>query len=265
MTQQNPASEKRYAMPVGTSSLIELSRFIFEERDTTCMKCKSGYKSVAPKSINGVVYQVPLICPCVPYVASQDKDGNFVMVYKGVRELWPGKKRPEQYIQNDMQRTVEFDRAKKNLSEVRSQAKAHDGVTAGKYTLGVFTSAEQGLLGKDMVKALTPKFSHPGEAQDPNDVKEFVQHKTVRRVAMRNKEGHIIMVDDATALNMRKKGIAVPERPVETVEKSAPEAKGKEAQASVDGQPVAPVTGVAVKRGRGRPAGSKNKPKPPKE
>lgn len=250
---ENTSTEKKYAIPVGTGSLIEMSKFLFEERYSGCVnKCRSGYKSIAPKNVNGTIYQVPIICTCVPYVASQDKDGNYVVVYRGNRELWPGKKRPEQYIQNDMQRSAEFERAKDTLASARSQSKAHDGVSAGKYTLGVLSPSEQRELGAELVKSLKPRFETPGEAQEHSDLKSLVQNQATRRVAMRNKEGNIIMVDDATANNMKRKGIAVPERP------AAPEAKTAPASTQTQAPASAP-------KKRGRPPGAKNKPKASKE
>ena len=238
--------EIRYAIPVGTSELKELSKFLFDLRDNSCTQCKTGYKSVLPKFIGGKVHQIPVVCTCIPYIVGEDKDSNLVVVYKGARELWPNKKRPEQYIQNDLVRKAEFERAKNGMKEARGQSRAHDGVQSGKYTLGSLSPAEREELGKDVVKSLAPKFVGEVETEATAESKKFLTQRVVRNVAMRNSEGHIIMVDNETALNMQRKNIAIPVRPENVAPPAAP--------------PAAPET-PEVRRGRGRPVGSKNKPK----
>jgi hypothetical protein len=239
--------ERKYAIPVGTSNLIEFSKFLVDLRDPNCDKCRTGYKSVIPKFVGGKVHQIPVMCTCVPYIASMDKDGNMTVVFKGLRELWPGKKRPEQYVQNDMIRKAEFDRAKENLKSAHDGARAHNNVQSGKYTLGPLSPAERSELGKDLVKSLVPKFDGKDPAdldKAPSTPAQFIRDNITRKVSMRNSEGHIIVVDNATALNMMKKNIAVPERPGEAPEGAPP-----------------PPPSPGRKR-RGRPTGSTNKPKP---
>jgi len=266
--------ERKYGIPVGTSNVFEISKFLVELRDTSCPGCKTGYKSVANKVIDGKSFPVPVFCTCVPYITSEDKDGNLVVVYKGARELWPGRKRPEQYIQNDLQRQLEFSRAKQNLSDARGQSKAHDGVTQGKYVLGTLSTAEKQELGAELVKSLQPKFMKEGEPSEVVGVKAFVKTQATRNVPMRNKEGHIIMVDNAMANHMQAHGLAVPERPEEkpatAPAAAAPPAVSKSVQKRVKAQaapaPVsAPVAVAPAAKKKGRPLGSKNKPKTPKE
>jgi hypothetical protein len=269
----------KYAIPVGTGVMLEFSKFMLELRDNSCTACRTGYKSVATKVIQTKSYQVPVMCVCVPYIASEDKDGNLVVVYKGFRELWPSRKRPEQYIQNDIQRKLELERAKQNMANARGQSRAHDGVTPNKYTLGVIPASERQALGAELAKSLQPTFMKEGETPEVKSAKDFVSHQLTRKVPMRNTEGHIIMVDDATALNMKSKGLATPERPAEnpeladTPKVSKSVAKRVKAQKTnqeipigTDGNlPVMDSSNAPVKRGRGRPKGSKNLPKPVKE
>jgi hypothetical protein len=244
---QVPAA--KYAMPVGTGNLVEFSRFMLDLRDASCPHCRTGFKSITPKFIEGKVYQIPIMCTCVPYIANIDKDNNLIVVFKGVRELWPGKKRPEQYIQNDLVRRSEFDNAKANLEKARGQAKAHDGVKAGKYVLGPITASERAELGAEVSKSLIPKFESAEGAKPTTktEPQKFLD-KVTRKVAMRNSEGHLIVVDNDTALHMMEKSLATPERPESPEAPKLPSAPPK-------------ASAAAPRKGRGRPAGSKNKAK----
>lgn len=274
-----PPQEEKYAIPVGTGDLIEFSKFLIGQRDEACHSCKNGYKSIISKSIGTKVFQVPVICTCVPYVQSQDKDNNLVVVYKGVRELWPSAKRPEVYIQNDLVRKAEFESAKEKIQNARHTAKAHDGVKSGKYTLGVLSASERKELGNDLVKSLAPKFDADKAPAESNETTKFLDKEVIRKVAMRNREGNLIVVDNATALQMMKNKSAVPERPGDGPEINKPAKKTskkggkKDKPVETKKNRVAPSTPVVppvktseippapIKRGRGRPAGSKNKPK----
>jgi hypothetical protein len=92
------------AIPVGTGTTYSYDKFMWDKRDLNCNQCKNGMKSMVTKRINDKVYNIPVVCTCVPYAQSEDADGVQVVVYKGRRERWVKGKRPEIYISDEQVR-----------------------------------------------------------------------------------------------------------------------------------------------------------------
>jgi hypothetical protein len=92
----------KFAIPVGTSTILSWDRFLWDQRDINCGQCKNGFKSTLPKKVQDKIYQVSVICTCVPYYQLQEADGSGVVVYKGRRERWIKGKRQESDIQAEM-------------------------------------------------------------------------------------------------------------------------------------------------------------------
>lgn len=249
-------TERRYAIPVGTGNVIEFDKFLFDERDKTCKNCKNGFKSAVTKMIGTQNMTIPIICVCVPYIQSEDKEGNKVVNFKGFRELWPDGQRPEAYTQKELKVKTLSDVAKAKLNRVRNSNTAHDGVQKGKYTIGkkLVTTKNAAELEKSMETA------RPASSVKPIQKDEFDKffEGNKRKAAFRNKEGNIVVVDAGTAAKMMKAGVLFDPNPV-----PAPvEAPVAEVPA---GNTAAPAKAPAVRTGvRGRPKGSKNKPKAPK-
>ena len=265
------SAERKYAIPVGTGSIIEFDKFLFEHRDKACNKCKNGFKSAAQKTIGTQTFTIPIICVCVPYIQSEDKEGNKVVSYKGFRELWPDGERPEAYIQKELKIKALSDTAKAKLNHVRNSNTAHEGVQKGKYTIGkkLVVTKNAAELEKSM------EVSKPASSVKPIQKDEFDKffEGNKRKAAFRNKEGNIVVVDNNTALKMMKAGVLFDPNPVPTPEpqsNNTPSDNVPNGNAPKDGAsstntpsvntPAKEGEGVA-KRGRGRPKGAKNKAK----
>lgn len=249
--------ENKYAIPVGTGNIIELDKFLFDERDKSCNKCKNGYKSAAQKTIGTQIYTIPIICICVPYVQSEDKDGNRVVSFKGFREMWPDGERPEAYIQKELQTKNVADVMKRKINKVRNSNTAHDNVQKGKYVIGkkLVTSKSA----QELEKAV--ETSRPANGVKPIKKDEFDKffEGNKRKAAFRNKEGNIVVVDNATAMKMMKAGILFDPNPAPAPAEAVGEPQGGEAGGTPSAPASTPAPG-APKR-KGRPKGSKNKPK----
>lgn len=85
------------AIPVGSNTIFAYDKFMWDSRDINCTACKNGMKSMITKRINDKIYNVPVVCTCVPYIESADTDGVSIVVFKGRRERWVKGKRPESY------------------------------------------------------------------------------------------------------------------------------------------------------------------------
>jgi len=257
--EKDKSTERKYAIPVGTGSVIEFDKFLFDHRDKSCKNCKNGLKSAVQKMIGTQTFTIPIICTCVPYIQSEDKDGNKVVNYKGFRELWTDGERPEAYIQKEIQVKALSDTAKGKLKRVRNSNTAHDGVQKGKYVVGkqLITTKNAKELEKSMDSA------RPANSVKPIQKDEFDKffEGNKRKAAFRNKEGNIVVVDSATAQKMMKAGVlfdpyaGTANQPAVA---PAPEAEGANTPAQEGNQP-APGSRKGIK---GRPKGSKNKPKP---
>src|SRR5882724_753874 len=78
----------KFAMPVGTSIVMDMNKFMFNKRDENCIQCRNGFKSTLPKKLDNKIYSVSVICTCVPYYQSKEADGTGVVMFKGRREKW---------------------------------------------------------------------------------------------------------------------------------------------------------------------------------
>jgi hypothetical protein len=103
---QSQAINNKFAIPVGTNSIINYDKFLLDKRDLNCTNCKNGMKSMVGKRINEKTFNVPVMCTCVPYIQSEDSDGVEIVVYKGRRERWINGKRPEIYLSDEKVRTA---------------------------------------------------------------------------------------------------------------------------------------------------------------
>lgn len=247
--------DRKYAIPVGTGNVIEFDKFLFDHRDKSCNKCKNGYKSVVPKTIGTKVFSIPIICICVPYIQSEDKEGNMVVNFKGFRELWPDGDRPEAYIQKEIKTKAVTDTVKAKINKVRNSNTAHNNVQKGKYVIGkqLVTSKNAQELEKH-VDTARPASSVKPIKKDEFD-KFFENNK--RKAAFRNREGNIVVVDEATAQKMMKAGVLFDPNP-------APAPAEGEGGTPAEGNTPPPANtpaAPAVKKRAGRPKGSKNKPK----
>ncbi len=92
-------------IPVGSNTTYAYEKFLWKERDLNCNQCKNGMKSMIAKRINDKVYNIPVVCTCVPYTQSLDEDGVSIVVFKGRRERWVGGKRPEVYKHDEAVRS----------------------------------------------------------------------------------------------------------------------------------------------------------------
>jgi hypothetical protein len=100
--QPAPVVANKVAMPVGTSIILSMDKFLFEKRDSNCRDCRNGYRSTLPKMLDGKMYSVSVICTCVPYYQNTDAEGSGVVSYKGRRENWVKGVRPEAEIQAEL-------------------------------------------------------------------------------------------------------------------------------------------------------------------
>lgn len=102
--QPPPVVANKVAMPVGTSIIMAMDKFMFDKRDQNCNACRNGYRSTLPKVLDGKMYSVSVVCTCVPYYQQSDAEGTGVVIYKGRRENWIKGVRPESEIQAELLR-----------------------------------------------------------------------------------------------------------------------------------------------------------------
>ncbi len=276
----NPSNKdemQKYAIPVGTGNVVEIAKFIFEQRDKTCNKCKNGYKSIVPKTIGTKIYNIPVICVCVPYIQSQDAEGNLVVLYKGFRETWPGKVRPELYTQKEISLKSAISKVKDKFDNRRKLSGAHPNIKVGQYVVGnkmVAPKENKSVLEKSLEAQARPAASVKKIQKD--EFTTILEGK--QKASFRNKEGNIVVLDIPTAKRMMAQGLLY--QRVSDVEAasaggqtpvSAPAPEPAPIQASSPAPAPIPIPqsksqtkrieAQEPRRGRGRPAGSKNKPK----
>jgi len=245
----NPEAKKenqiRYAIPVGTSNIIDLSKFMLDQRDTACKACKNGYKSMVSKLVGQTYVQVPIICTCVPYVQSQDEKGQLVVVFKGNREFWKTNKRPEVYIQKDIEIRGKITEVESNFAKLKKGSTAHDNINVGKYVVGVNKPASEMKGTKKSVEE-QPKVAQSAKVLQKSELDKFLEKNGKRKSAFRTKENTIVVLDAETARRMGEAGLL----------------SGTIAPAATK-QPVAEEKKADVAKAKaGRPKGAKNKPKP---
>ena len=203
----NPSIAKeieKYAMPVGTGAIIELNKFLFDQRDKTCTACKNGRKSEVTKLIGDKKFIVPNICVCVPYIQSHDGNGTAVVSYKGQRELWPDLKRPEEYSQRELLKSTKIQEKIDIMKKVRKLSNAHDNVHVDMYVVG---ANKPNLAGVELRKSMdAPKAASNVKPIARTPVDEFFAQQT-KKSAYRNKEGNIVVVDSVTAEKLIYAGI----------------------------------------------------------
>jgi hypothetical protein len=242
--------EQKYGIPVGTSNVVEINKFLFDKRDKECKSCKNGYKSVIPKQIGQAFVPIPVICTCVPYI--QSKDGNsMVVVYKGNREMWKSNDRPEVYIQKEISDKLKMDSVKSDFKKLRKGTTAHDSVNVGKYVVGLNTPNQQM---REIVKSTdTPKVAESVKPLEKSELDMFLEKNGKRRSAFRTKEGSIVVLDSETAKRMGAEGLLA-----STIAPAASKAAAPNpTENSSDPQKPADET----KKHAGRPKGAKNKVK----
>lgn len=125
--QPQPVVASKVAMPVGTSIILAMDKFMFDKRDQNCKSCRNGYRSTLPKMLDGKMYSVSVICTCVPYYQSSDADGTGVVIYKGRRENWTKGVRPEAEIQSELIREGDAQSAFKQKMNPKSTPQNTNG------------------------------------------------------------------------------------------------------------------------------------------
>lgn len=119
----------RFAIPVGTSVILDFDKFMFDKRDINCNGCKNGFKSTLPKKMDNKIYNVNIVCTCVPYYQSRDAEGTGVVVYKGRRESWVKGIRPDSEIQAELIREGQIKNALARKNEIEDNLRANNNVT----------------------------------------------------------------------------------------------------------------------------------------
>jgi hypothetical protein len=218
---------QQVAMPVGTNIILSMDKFMFDKRDVNCNSCRSGYKSTLPKSIDGKMYNVCVICTCVPYLLNADEEKTGIVVYKGRKENWVKGVRPESEIQaeliregaaaNALYRQQEAERLKNNPN----------------------AKSERAIREKSLQNAEKPR----------------------QKVMQQDKNGHWIFVDTETG---KKMGLTISDVSNPAINKENPEAQPKPqpqpqenqgdvpASAAVSPTPTPTVdASVAAQRARG--------------
>jgi len=262
-----PPTDKKVAMPVGTSMIMSMDKFMFDKRDTNCNQCRNGYKSTLPKVVDGKTYSVAVICTCVPYFLNNDGKGNGTVVYKGRKENWTNYTRPEKEISDELIRqgmvSREINRrddAKKALAAGGKEAAVEKSIQNAqrapqrvmqqdKDGHWLFVDIETGKkMGLRLSDVANPTIN-PNKPEDPTAPaaqpkrqetdEEFLERTTGQ--AVDTSDPRIITEEQATAIEASR--VAAPKQIAKA-------------------QPAAPVQAPAVKKsGRGRPKGAKNKPK----
>jgi hypothetical protein len=267
-----PPTDKKVAMPVGTSMIMSMDKFMFDKRDTNCTRCRNGYTSTLPKSVDGKIYSVAVICTCVPYFLDNDGKGNGTVVYKGRKENWLNFTRPEKEISDELIRQgivsreqnrqdsnkKALDAGGKDADEVRAQQNAQRAPQKQMYQskdghwffVDSATARKWGLIISDVANPVInpdkPNEEGPAPAQQQGKRQEtdeeFLERTTGQ--AIDNSDPTYISPETAAAIEASR--VAKPvAKPVAKAQTSAPATQ---------------ATG-APKKGRGRPAGAKNKPK----
>jgi hypothetical protein len=286
---QQPAQliQNKYAMPVGTNSLIDANKFIWDKRDENCSLCKHGLKSTLPKFVEGKTYSVNVICTCVPYYQSKEANGTGVVMYKGRREMWKKGIRPESVITEERIREQQTRAAYTRQEQTKARLNVNNRVSNNKYEIAPATAEELKEAGVTAAE-LTPKFSQE-IAKENIGIQKSLQNsvRAEQKVMQRDKQGHLVFLPLSMAARIGAQPVTPAATPVvaKKAESSLP--------LSPDPNPVAlttplsntvtpivaksvkpivattvpvaqvpkgqePVTPGLVKR-RGRPAGSKNK------
>jgi hypothetical protein len=259
-----PPTDKRVAMPVGTSKIMPMADFLFDKRDTNCTRCKNGYTSTLPKSVDGKIYSVAIICTCVPYFLSNDGKGNGTVVYKGRKENWTNYTRPEKEISDELIRqglvsreVNRRDDAKKALAAGGKEAAVEKSIQNAQRApqrvmqqdkdghwlfVDIETGKKMGLRLSDVAnptinpnKPEDPAAPAPAQAKRQETDEEFLERTTGQ--AVDTSDPRIITEEQATAIEASR--VAAP-KPIAKAQPAAPAVK---------------------KSGRGRPKGAKNKPK----
>jgi hypothetical protein len=184
--QPPPVVANKVAMPVGTSIIMAMDKFMFDKRDLNCTACRNGYRSTLPKMLDGKMYSVSVICTCVPYYQQSDSEGTGVVIYKGRRESWIKGVRPESEIQNEMLREGADKNAFKNKLNPQAPLQNPDGKN----------------VKANLQKALEN------------------ENKPKQKVMQQDKAGHFLFVDLETG---KKMGLTVSDVSNPTVNPDSPE------------------------------------------
>jgi hypothetical protein len=269
--QPAPVVASKVAMPVGTSIIMAMDKFIFEKRDENCHDCRNGYRSTLPKVLDGKMYSVSVVCTCVPYYQSLDSEGSGIVIYKGRRENWIKGVRPEAEIQAEM---IREGKAKTDFSQ-RMNPKEPLKNSDGK---NIKANLEKALQNEEKPKQKVMQ-------QDKNGHWLFVDLETGKKMGLRISDVANPQVNPANPDKAVKQPEPPPTEPQQTAQGLRPESDEEflqrttgqapmtadprvisEAEATlIEASRVAPpppppaTTTVTVKRGRGRPKGSGKK------
>ncbi len=128
--QPPPVVANKIAMPVGTSIIMSMDKFLFDKRDQNCKACRNGYRSTLPKMVGNKVVSVGIICTCVPYCQQVDADGTGIVVYKGRRENWVRGVRPDSEIQDELVREGKANISQRDKANPKEPLKNPNGKNA---------------------------------------------------------------------------------------------------------------------------------------
>lgn len=253
------------AIPVGTNTIIGYDKFMWDKRDENCVNCKNGMKSMVSKRVNEKTYNVPVVCPCVPYIQSEDADGVQVVVFKGRRERWIKGKRPEIYLSDEKVR------AAANQAAVSTKdAFEGDNVIQGKKYQ--FVRAGQSAPRAEFLSKAVPgmPITRPGDVPTEFTTRSSIpENPKYGQVTAKNLEkavpgaqkhlqtlpnGNRVFVDDATFAKLSGKSVPVV-API-TVTTSAGNPGNPNFTVTISGDPNAP-------KKRGRPKKSQEAPAQP--
>ena len=290
MLVNNPGSQvqvlnNKLAIPVGSGTTYEYDKFMWAKRDLNCGQCKNGMKSMVTKRINEKVYNIPVVCTCVPYIQSEDEDGVQVVVFKGRRERWVGGKRPEIYISDEQVRS----KANEAAVNTREQFTGDNVINSKKFQFTrVNGNSGQPIRSEFLSKAvpgmpITRPGDVPTEYSTRSSLPDNPQFGDVTKKNLKKAErapqkslhtlpnGNRVFVDDKTFSKLTgTKAAPAPVAAPAAAQAPAPKVKGtrgrpkKAVVASVPApapvakavapKPVVAQTATApVKRGRGRP------------